>query len=410
MGNASKTWLLGLDRQIWILAAGRLLSQIGTGFTAFYAPIFFVNQVGLSATQVGLALGSASVSGVLGRFLGGTGADNPAWGRKKTLLAAAGISAIADVALATADTFWLLVLGNLLMGLGIGLYWPATETVVADLTSGSQRNEAFALVRLADNIGLGTGVMLGGLIIATIQNYRLLFVLDGISFVVFFGVIWVAIAETYQSHEDVQADGNSWLTALQDRRLVIYMAVNVIFTLYIAQIQSTAPLYLTNFIEFSPQVISGLFAWHIVFASVCQLPIARRLNSLSRPHALMVSLLLWGIGFTVMWGAGMGAIPALVGAIASLGILALATDAYTPAASALVVDLAPASQRGVYLALNSQCWAIGYLIGPPIGGWALDQVPAIAHGFWLAGAVSIVPCLLTLRYLETLITHKKTEG
>lgn len=225
-----------------------------------------------------------------------------------------------------------------------------------------------------------------------------------------FGVIWVAIAETYQSHEDVQADGNSWLTALQDQRLVIYMAVNVMFTLYIAQIQSTAPLYLTNFIEFSPQVISGLFAWHIVFASVCQLPIARRLNGLSRPHALMVSLLLWGMGFTVMWGAGIGAIPALVGAIASLGILALATDAYTPAASALVVDLAPASQRGVYLALNSQCWAIGYLIGPPIGGWALDQVPAIAHGFWLAGAVSIVPCLLTLRYLETLITHKKTEG
>lgn len=71
MGNASKTWLLGLDRQIWILAAGRLLSQIGTGFTAFYAPIFFVNQVGLSATQVGLALGSASVSGVVGRFFRG---------------------------------------------------------------------------------------------------------------------------------------------------------------------------------------------------------------------------------------------------------------------------------------------------------------------------------------------------
>ncbi|MBV5261891.1 MFS transporter [Synechococcus moorigangaii CMS01] len=409
MGNAAKTWLLGLDRQIWILAAGRLLSQIGTGFTAFYAPIFFVNQVGLSATQVGLALGSASVSGVVGRFLGGTGADHPAWGRKKTLLTAAGVSAIADVALASADNFELLVLGNLLMGLGIGLYWPATETVVADLTSGSQRNEAFALVRLADNIGLGTGVMLGGVIIATIQNYRLLFVLDGISFVVFFGVIWVAIAETYQAHGEVTPQGNSWLTALRDQRLVIYMAVNVMFTLYIAQIQSTAPLYLTNFVEFSPQVISGLFAWHIVFASLCQLPIARRLNGLSRPHALMVSLLLWGMGFTVMWSAGMGAIPALVGAIISLGILALATDAYTPSASALVVDLAPVSQRGVYLALNSQCWAIGYLIGPPIGGWALDQVPAIAHGFWLAGALSILPCLLILRYLEALMTAKKPE-
>ncbi|WP_367267945.1 hypothetical protein [Okeania sp. SIO2C9] len=44
-----------LDRQILILAMGRLLSQIGTGFTLFYAPIFFVNQVGLSTTLVGIA-------------------------------------------------------------------------------------------------------------------------------------------------------------------------------------------------------------------------------------------------------------------------------------------------------------------------------------------------------------------
>ena len=63
--------------QVWILAAGRLLSQIGSGFTLFYAPIFFVNQVGLSTTLVGIALGSGSVSGVIGRFLGGQWADSP---------------------------------------------------------------------------------------------------------------------------------------------------------------------------------------------------------------------------------------------------------------------------------------------------------------------------------------------
>ncbi len=42
---------------------GRLLSQTGTDFTLFYAPIFFVNQVGLSATSVGIPLGSSQVSG-----------------------------------------------------------------------------------------------------------------------------------------------------------------------------------------------------------------------------------------------------------------------------------------------------------------------------------------------------------
>ena len=126
---------LDLSFKVWILAAGRLLSGIGNGFTLFYAPIFFVNQVGLSSTLVGLALGSGSVSGVVGRFLGGQGADSPRWGRRKTLLASAVISVLADVVLALSNDFPTLVLGNLLMGFGIGMYWPATEAAIVDLTT-----------------------------------------------------------------------------------------------------------------------------------------------------------------------------------------------------------------------------------------------------------------------------------
>ena len=83
------TWLPNLDRRVWILSFGRLLSQFGNGFTLFYAPIFFANQVGLSATAVGIGLGSGSVSGVIGRLLGGSAADSPTWGRRKTLLISA---------------------------------------------------------------------------------------------------------------------------------------------------------------------------------------------------------------------------------------------------------------------------------------------------------------------------------
>ena len=60
-----------LNNKIWLLTFGRLLSQIGSGFTLFYAPIFFVNEVGLTATAVGIALGSGSIAGIIGRFLGG---------------------------------------------------------------------------------------------------------------------------------------------------------------------------------------------------------------------------------------------------------------------------------------------------------------------------------------------------
>lgn len=406
MAKQPTTWLLGLDVQIWLLAAGRLLSHVGTGFTMFYAPIFFVNHVGLSATQVGLAIGSASLSGVLGRFLGGAWSDSYRIGRKKTLLIALLIAAIAAFVLASTRTFSMLVIGNLLQGLGIGLYWPATETMVADLTTGEQRNEAFAIARLADNLGLGLGVIFGGLLITRLQNYSLLFILDGLSFLVFFGIIFLAIAEPHRTMppDTPQPQINSWLSALGDRRLVVFLSVNVLLTMYISQIQSTAPLYFTNFVDIQPQIISLLFTWHVVFASICQLPVARLLNRLSRTRALSLSLLLWGLGFTLMWTVGIALLPQMGGAVIALGVMSFAMITYTPAASALVVDLAPDSQRGVYMALNSQCWAMGYLIGPPLGGWALDQIPAIAHGFWLVATLSIIPSLAMILWLEKLLT------
>jgi MFS family permease len=401
-------WLPQLDYQVWILAAGRLLSQIGTGFTLFYAPIFFVNQVGLSATAVGIGLGSASVSGIIGRVLGGSFADSRFWGRRRTLLLSAAVSAIASFVLALTYNFPIFVVGNLIMGLGMGLYWPATEAVVADLSGPQVRNEAYALTRLGDNIGLGLGVVLGGALIQVTGAYRTLFVIDGISFVVFFGVIYWAITETYQSQERSWSLIQGWLVALRDRSLLVYTLVNILFTTYLAQVNSTIPLYFSNFVDagrgFSPGTISALFAWHIGLTIPCQLPVARWLNRFSHPRALTLSALLWAVGFIVIWATGIAPTGHITWAIAGLGILAIATVAYTPAASSLVADLAPESLRGVYLSINSLCWAVGYLIGPPIGGFALDQPRPLADAFWLALALSVGFALLILQYLNRILS------
>ncbi|MDJ1172808.1 MFS transporter [Roseofilum sp. BLCC_M114] len=393
-----------LPQPVWILAAGRLLSQIGIGFTLFYAPIFFVNQVGLSATQVGLGLGSSAFSGILGRFLGGNFTDSPQWGRRRTLLLSALISAFADVVLALIVDFPTLVLGNLLMGLGSGLYWPATETVVADVTTLEQRNEAFALTRLADSLGLGCGVLLGGLLLQMGLNFRWLFVMDGLSFLGFFALIYAAIEETRpQNSKPRSQKGSNWGVALGDRQLQKFVVVNLLFTIYISQLQSTLPLYFSNFLAsggFSPAIISGLFTGQIAFLALCQLPIARQLNRWSRPQGLMISLSVWSPSFLLIWITGGVSQGALFWAMSALAGVAIATALYTPSASALVVDLAPEDLRGTYLAINAQCWAIGYLIGPPLGGWVLDQSRIIIDGFWLAIAFSTLVGIWILRSVE----------
>jgi len=399
-------WLPQMDYRVWILFVGRMLSQMGTGFTLFYAPIFFVNQVGLPATAVGLGIGSGAIAGVFGRIVGGSLADSPRWGRRWTLLASAVVSAVASFVLAIAPSFPLFLVGNLLLGLGIGLYWPPNEAVVADLSSLEQRREAFALTRLGDTLGLGFGVLLGGALIALTGFYRLLFVLDGISFGVFFVIVWRMIPETLNPDLPPSDVGKGWQVALSDRPLWVFFLVNSLFTTYLALINSAMPLYFANFVPrpngssgFTEGVISALFAWHIALAALMQMPVARRMQGLSNSRTLMVSALAWGIGFSLIGLTGV--LPgALVWALAGLAVLAIATVIYMPAASSLVVMLAPEAFRGVYLSVNSLCWAFGYFLGPSLGGWAMDQQEAIAHRFWMGAAFSIVICLVILVLLR----------
>jgi MFS family permease len=403
-----------LPRQIWILALGRLLSEIGSGFTIFYAPIFFVQQVGLSATSVGLALGSASISGIAGRLLSGTYADR--WGRKPVLLLAMVVLAISCFILATTNDFPTLVVGCLVQGLGLGLYWPANEAIVADLTAGEARRFAYAVTRLADNVGMGLGIIAGGLLISTTGAYRSLFIIDGISFCCFLLTIAIGIQETLQGSKTAVRFVSGYTTALRDRRLIVYVIVNIILTAYISQTQTTLPLYFSGFVAqpgargFSPQVISTLFTGHLLMTIACQLPMLKLLQRLSHARSLMISGGFWLWGFVAIAITGSSNSYQLLWASLGLGLFAIAIVAYTPTASALIADLAPSSLRGVYTSINSLCWAAGYAIGPPLGGWALDRSPQFAHQFWLGLAASVPIVWAILWWLERLVGRRTEVG
>ncbi|MFS0516746.1 MDR family MFS transporter [Nostoc sp. UIC 10607] len=408
------SWLPSIHPQVWIFAIGRFLSEVGTGCTLFYAPIFFVNEVGLSATSVGLALGSASISGIVGRIVGGSLADSEHWGRRRTLLLATAISAIASLVLAATNDFTILVIGSLISGLGIGFYWPAAEAVVADASQIDNRRETFAIARLADNLGLAIGIVLAGFLIAIIGSYRWLFVIDAISFLVFFGVVYVGLSETEQQQigksEKIELFA-SWMAVLSDRRFLVYIAVNIFFTIYISQIHSTLPLYFKNFVikstteGFAQTTISVLFAWHLVFAIICQLPVTSVLKRCSHTLALTVSAILWAIGFALIWVSGTAPSHHLVWAILALGVFAVAIVSYNPSAASLVTELAPENQRGVYFSINALCWAVGSFIGHPLGGWALDQPQIITNSLWLGFILSVAIAVAILQYLNRILAE-----
>ena len=383
-------WLPQLRREIWILATGQLLLYVGQGFTLVYASIYFVNELGFSPTQVGFALSGSGLAGVAGRFWSGYAIDSEYWGRRGTLMLSAVITAFACFCLAFAHSFGLLVTGNVLLGLGVSLYWPANLSVTTDLTTAENRTEAFALTRLVDNLGLALGALLAGQYVAMSGDYSILFMLKGVTYLLFAGVIYVAIEETRQPQSHIRNVWQDWWQALCDRTLITYLSANIIFTIYAAQHTSTLPLYLANFIPggnaelgFSEQWISYFFVWQVLLKIFLQLPITRLVKTLNQVSVLIIALTLWSFAFFLLWLVGITPTSALVITITAFSLIALSEILYSPAGISLLGEMAPTHLRGIYFSLESQCWSIGFTVGPALGGWALDHPETLGNNLWL---------------------------
>ena len=393
--------------QVWVQAAGRALYQAGYGSIQFFIPLIFVNHVGLSATAVGIGLGSGSLAGVVGHLLGGYLADSPKYGRKRTLLFSAVLSILAAFVLALTQNLPLLVIANLIMGLSAGCYWTAADAAVMDVTTPTQRHKAFAVLVLADSLGGGLGIWGGGILLSLANRAQTLFFVDSLILVMFLVLLLVASTETRQDNPEHSDTLQRFLVALSDRSLRVFILVNVLFTTYVALVNSVLPLYFTNVVAASvPEAgaslgsVANLFTWcYVGVGAVLQLPLAQVLGSLLKVKILMIAILLWGTGFFLVWATGMVASLQLVWMIAALSVLSIATAIYKPFAPALISELAPEGFRAVYIAISYQCWSLGYFIGPVLGGWAMDQSRTITHHFWIVAAIASICGLLILQVL-----------
>lgn len=404
----SPSLLQSLSRQVWIQAIGRAIYQAGYGSIQFFIPLIFVNQVGLSAMIVGIGIGSGSLAGVVGHFLGGYLADSPIYGRKKTLLFSAILSIIAALLLTLTRNLPLLIIANLLMGLSAGCYWTAADTAVMDVTAPNQHHQAFAVLVLADSLGAGFGIWGGGILLSFLKHTQVFFFAATFVLLIFLLLVQTAIVETRQEQPEPTGVWQKFTTALNDRSLQLFVLVNVLFTIYVALVSSVLPLYFTNIVTSNAKQaglsigsIANLFTWcYVGVGTVLQLPLVQVLGSFAKVQALMISMLLWGVGFCLVWATGMVASLQSIWMVAALIVLSLATAIYKPFAPTVIAELAPQSLRVVYLAISYQCWSLGYFIGPVFGGWAIDQSRTIATYFWIVVAFSIICGLLILYVLE----------
>ena len=349
----------------------------------YLTPMVF-HQEAFTASAVGEGLALAALVSAGGRVLSGLLLDRGlscSWPIGLGVVA----SLLGDGVLLQADTQGTYRLGQALIGLAMGLYWPAIELAVPLTCAPVPSARAFALARTADALGVATGSLAGALL-ASRGWLRGIYALDISALFVMALLLWRSPLPGQTRPLPTRLGGPPpaarmpWLLPL-----LPLLGVVVLATAVPALMQSALPLDLVRGGWRRPPLQEGLGALTIglqlALLLLLQWPVGRALARRPVARGLVFSLLAFATGTLLLAASAAVSWGGWVMVAAQLP-LAVGAAAFLPTATEAVVEVTPVRHRGLAMALFSQCFALSGLTAPLLGGWLLDR-QGHGAGLWL---------------------------
>ncbi len=372
VGGQPSRQRLDLPQLVWALAAVHLVSRAG-GLVRSFLVLYLTQEQGLSPTTAGAVIAALGVGDIGSQLLGGWLGDRI--GRRHTMLVGFLGTAVALIALGSAETMpaiWAAALG---VGLMAELFRPPGSAAVADLPP-EQRVRAFGLLFWAASVGFSIAAVMAGILVK--HGFGLLFWINAVASVVAALIVWRLVPETRPPI--LKQTRRALLPVLvRDRLMVTMMAIYVVYFALFLQTFTTLPLVMTAD-GHSSAAYGAVLALNGVVIVVVQPLAVRLLAGRDRGTVLAVSMLLVGVGvgFGTIVHSGAGHVGSvLVWTLGEIGIAVMY--------GATFADLAPIDLRGGYMGAASSTWSIGAVLGPLVGSLLLDHAgrPAL-------GAASVV--------------------
>lgn len=388
-----------LPRDVYVLELGALVNSFGNGVVLPFLLIYLHNVRGIPFGLAGSAAAVQSAAALASGFLGGTLSDR--LGPKRVLLASLVVMTVAFALMPSIRTAWHAFAIYTLWGIGSGSFWPAQSALLAGLTPATRRAPAYALQRLAMNVGVALGGVVAGLIASVGHpgTFTVLFAIDCVTFV---GYMLVLVRVRAPALHEGRL-GGSWGAVLRDRVFTVYTLLNAAFmTAAISLVVELLPAFGKNVAGISEKEVGIVFALDAVGIVIFQLPVVKLSEGRRRMRGFALMGTLWAATLLAVWAAGSwtratGAFAILAGVMLVFAVGECLHGAiHTP----LSVDLAPPQLVGRYTAAASISWQMGWIVGPAAGGFLLQHRPLllwpIAAGVNLvaaAGALALEPRL-----------------
>jgi MFS family permease len=371
-----------LPAPVWILSAGTFVNRFGSFVAVFL--VLYLRDRGYSIAEAGLVVSFYGVGNVIAAAVGGWTADR--FGRRNALALSMFSSAATLLLLSQATSLPLIIVLTTLAGLTGEMYRPAAAALLTDLTPAGERIPAFALNRLAINLGFAAGPAVAGLLAE--RSFFLLFLGDALTSAAFGVIALTTLPEGVRVRRGEERRGEAVRTMLRDRAFLFFLMSSVLGAFVYFQSQTTFPLHVraSGLSDADYGLLISLNGLAIVLFELPLVAITQRFPY--RPVLTLGSLLV-GLGFAL--NAFANELPELA---LTVLIWTLGEIIYAPVASAYVADIAPEHLRGRYQGAWGLTWGVAYVFAPALGAaifaWSSDGLWLICGLLGLAAALLLI--------------------
>jgi MFS family permease len=369
--------------QFWLLFWGMLISTAGASMIWPFLMIYVSEKLTLAMTSVAFMMTLNATAGLIASFVVGPICDRA--GRRATMVFGLIAMGILYVAMIPAETVLQFAILMTLRGFVNPLFRVGSDAMVADLIPEGQRADAYALTRLAKNVGIALGPAVGGFVATA--SYSIAFWCAAIG-LVFFGFLVLFFAKETLPETDlakiVQNSGlKSYGQIFVDKAFMAF-----IFAFTLTQIGTTIIWVLLGvYAKTNYQVLENQFGFipmtNAIMVVTLQVFVTRKSKSQSPllmmglggfMYAIGVTSVAFGDSFWDFW--------------ASMVILTSGELLLIPTATTYVANIAPEDMRGRYMSLFSLCWGVASGIGPIVGGYLNDNISP--QSIWFGGGLIVL--------------------
>jgi MFS family permease len=395
--------LSNLPTEVWVLFTTTLINRAGTMALPFLV-LYLTEGIGLQAGRAGLAvtfygLGALVTAPVAGRLCDRAGAV-------RVMKASLFLSGFVLLLFPLTRGFVAILAITFTWAIVSEAFRPASLAILSDLVAPEQRKAAFAVSRLAINLGMSVGPVVGGFL--AMVSFPALFLVDGATSILA-GVVlslspWRTSAQAPATEHQAHGAASPPLARrgfVRDRRLIYFLLalLPVLFAFF--QHEAALPLFLVRDLGLPESAYGMLFAVNTVLIILIEVPLNAAMANWSDRRSLCLGALLTGAGF--------GALALATGffSVAATFVIWTFGEMITfPSASAYIANIAPPDRRGEYMGYYQMTFSLAFAVTPWLGTEMLERFGAST--LWLTTlALGVVSAAVLLKAASKPLSYQE---